>query len=230
MPPKASRKTVEKEKKKIIEDKTFGLKNKNRSAKVQKFVQNVVQNVKCSSVAEKKRMAELQAKKDEKLEKRALEEQMNQLFNVVKGGRPAEEGDDSSAGEEGEEGDSDYGCAPEEYLWRPEDFEAVETGGIRLEDELEAERQKLQGRTDLTPVTEESFQAWKAKKRAEADDAERARITKAKASGTGLRGWDLWQHDQALFVDDADAEELYERDEDLAPLDEDEEHADPMNM
>jgi hypothetical protein len=46
MPPKANRKTVEKEKNKIIEDKTFGLKNKNKSKKVQQYVQRVAEQVK----------------------------------------------------------------------------------------------------------------------------------------------------------------------------------------
>lgn len=45
MPPKASKKTQEKAKQKTIEDKTFGLKNKNKSTKVQKYVQNVTKTV-----------------------------------------------------------------------------------------------------------------------------------------------------------------------------------------
>ena len=47
MPPKGapSKKTELKEKKKIVEDKTFGLKNKNKSAKVNKFVQQVEKTV-----------------------------------------------------------------------------------------------------------------------------------------------------------------------------------------
>jgi hypothetical protein len=43
MPPKKgeSKKTLQKEKAKILEDKTFGLKNKNKSSKVQKFIKSV---------------------------------------------------------------------------------------------------------------------------------------------------------------------------------------------
>jgi hypothetical protein len=43
MPPKASKKAVQKAKEKAVEDKTFGLKNKNRSAKVNRYVQQVKQ-------------------------------------------------------------------------------------------------------------------------------------------------------------------------------------------
>jgi hypothetical protein len=50
MPPKAksgaSKKTVDKVKNKIVEDKTFGLKNKNKSKTVQKYIQGVTKNVK----------------------------------------------------------------------------------------------------------------------------------------------------------------------------------------
>lgn len=46
MPPKtASKKSVEKEKQKIIEDKTFGLKNKNKSKKVEKYIKSVQSQV-----------------------------------------------------------------------------------------------------------------------------------------------------------------------------------------
>ena len=49
MPPKnkdgPSTKTVQKEKKKVVEDLTFGLKNKNKSAKVQQYVKQVTHQV-----------------------------------------------------------------------------------------------------------------------------------------------------------------------------------------
>lgn len=44
MPPKQSKADVAK-KQKIVEDKTFGLKNKNKSKNVQKYVQSLQQNV-----------------------------------------------------------------------------------------------------------------------------------------------------------------------------------------
>lgn len=45
MPPKVSKKTEQKAKAKVIEDKTFGLKNKNKSKAVQKYIQAVTANV-----------------------------------------------------------------------------------------------------------------------------------------------------------------------------------------
>lgn len=44
MPPKASKADLAK-KQKVVEDKTFGLKNKNKSKNVQKYVQNLKQSV-----------------------------------------------------------------------------------------------------------------------------------------------------------------------------------------
>lgn len=204
----SSKKAQDKVKAKIIEDKTFGLKNKNRSAKVQAFVQSVSKSVKQGNPDQRKKEAENEQKRKEKEAKRAFEEEMSKLFKSTDQGKKtaAEEAAEAA------EGDEDLGCNPDDYLFRPEDFDDVEQDNTRLEEKLEAEREALKGRTDLTPVTEETFQAWKAQKRKEAADKEAARVKKAKDSGN-LRGWDLWQHDKDLFVDDEEADEFYEREE-----------------
>lgn len=201
MPPKASKKAVEKAKAKVIEDKTFGLKNKNRSSKVQAYVQSVTTSVKQGNPNERKAMAEYDERKRAKEEKKAFEAELARLFNAVPQPKVEKK-------EEEEEVDKNLGVNPEDYLWTADDFDAVEEDDTRLEERLEAEREALKGRTDLTPVTEETFQAWKAKKRQEAAEKEKARVKNAKEKG-GLRGWDLWQHDQALFVDDEEADDEY---------------------
>lgn len=201
MPPKVSKKVADKAKAKVIEDKTFGLKNKNRSTKVQAYVQSVTTSVKQGNPNERKAMAEYDERKRAKEEKKAFEAELARLFNAV----PQPKSDKK---EEDEEVDKNLGVNPEDYLWTADDFDAVEEDDSRLEERLEAEREALKGRTDLTPVTEETFQAWKAKKRQEALEKETARVKNAKEKG-GLRGWDLWQHDQALFVDDDEADDEY---------------------
>lgn len=53
MPPKdsgASNKTLNKKKEKVVEDLTFGLKNKNKSKVVQKYVKEVTDKVMFSNV------------------------------------------------------------------------------------------------------------------------------------------------------------------------------------
>ncbi|RNF09964.1 hypothetical protein TraAM80_01803 [Trypanosoma rangeli] len=206
------KKAEQKKKEKILEDKTFGLKNKNRSSKVQSYIQSVSKSVNQGNPNERKRTDELDAKRKAREEKRAFEAEMAKLFKDVGGpGKPVthgplEEGD-------AEDADRNLGCAPEDYLFRPEDFEEVQHDERRLEEKLEAEREALKDRTDLTPVTEESFQAWKAAKRVQAAELEAVRVRKAKAGEGKLRGWDLWQMDKELFVDDDDADEEYEREE-----------------
>ncbi|KAI8775940.1 zinc finger CCCH domain-containing protein 15 isoform X1 [Biomphalaria glabrata] len=88
MPPKKkpnepSKKTEVKKKEKIIEDKTFGLKNK-KGAKQQKFIKNVTQQVvhgnQKSSRLEAQQLADKAAKKDEK---KKLQEEINALFKPV---------------------------------------------------------------------------------------------------------------------------------------------------
>ncbi|KAJ2491123.1 Translation machinery-associated protein 46 [Coemansia sp. RSA 2050] len=83
MPPK-SKKTESKEKKKTIEDKTFGLKNKNKSAKVGKYVQQVEQQV-MAATSRKARKAEDEklATAARKLEDKKKQEEVAQLFKPV---------------------------------------------------------------------------------------------------------------------------------------------------
>jgi len=76
MPPKpaASKKTVEKDKKKKIEDKTFGLKNKNKSKKVANFVKTVEQQVANSAMQNKNNAKAAQAKKEKEAAEAAKKE------------------------------------------------------------------------------------------------------------------------------------------------------------
>lgn len=79
MPPKKkggnqpSKKSVEKAKDKIVQDKTFGLKNKNKSAKVQKYVQTVNTQVKGNKKGPDRSYEEKKKKEQEK-EKQMLEQ------------------------------------------------------------------------------------------------------------------------------------------------------------
>ncbi|XP_047459622.1 zinc finger CCCH domain-containing protein 15 [Mugil cephalus] len=85
MPPKkpapaaGSKKTQEKKKEKIIEDKTFGLKNK-KGAKQQKFIKNVTQQVKYGQ--QSARQTELD-KTGKKIDKKKELEELNELFKPV---------------------------------------------------------------------------------------------------------------------------------------------------
>ncbi|XVE61768.1 hypothetical protein DITRI_Ditri06bG0066300 [Diplodiscus trichospermus] len=77
MPPKQASKAEISKKQKIVEDKTFGLKNKNKSKNVQKYVQNLKQSVQPkpdpSKVAQKKK----------KEEDKAKEKELNDLFKIA---------------------------------------------------------------------------------------------------------------------------------------------------
>lgn len=85
MPPKKSKnepskKTEQKKKEKVIEDKTFGLKNK-KGAKQQKYIQQVQHQVKFGNQSVKK--VELQKTEKSKDDKKKEIEQLNQLFRPV---------------------------------------------------------------------------------------------------------------------------------------------------
>jgi len=85
MPPKKpapaapNKKTQEKKKEKIIEDKTFGLKNK-KGAKQQKFIKNVSQQVKSGG---QPRAAGLEPLTNKKADKKKELDELNELFKPV---------------------------------------------------------------------------------------------------------------------------------------------------
>ncbi|KAJ3414346.1 hypothetical protein HDV05_006714 [Chytridiales sp. JEL 0842] len=85
MPPKVSKKNEAKAKAKVVEDKTFGLKNKNKSAKVNKYVQQVQSQVNASGNPKLKKEAE--DRKAAQAAKKAAEEakkaELAELFKPV---------------------------------------------------------------------------------------------------------------------------------------------------
>ncbi|CAN6471014.1 unnamed protein product [Victoria cruziana] len=77
MPPKQQSKAELAKKQKIVEDKTFGLKNKNKSKNVQKYVQSLQQ-----AVQPKPDPSKVAAKK-KKEEEKAREKELNDLFKIA---------------------------------------------------------------------------------------------------------------------------------------------------
>ncbi|CAI0472456.1 unnamed protein product [Linum tenue] len=77
MPPKQASKADLAKKQKIVEDKTFGLKNKNKSKNVQKYVQSLKQ-----SVQPKVDPSKLASKK-KKEEEKAKEKELSELFKIA---------------------------------------------------------------------------------------------------------------------------------------------------
>ena len=76
-PSKESKKTIEKKKEKIVEDKTFGLKNK-KGAKTQKFIQQVQKQVKGNALSKNE-----PPKPNKKEEKKKELEELNAIFRPV---------------------------------------------------------------------------------------------------------------------------------------------------
>lgn len=61
-----SKKTEAKKKEKVVEDKTFGLKNKNKSTKVQAYIKNVHNNVFNEKGGESKKIEDQNKQREEK--------------------------------------------------------------------------------------------------------------------------------------------------------------------
>lgn len=237
MPPKAkkkadaaSKKALEKKKKQVIEDKTFGLKNKNKSKKVQQHIHSVKKNVmNADSRSRREDEAKKKAKAANKARKKAEKAEQDALFGEALMFGKKKKALDSKAGKveaKGRDHDDDdkkggtsramkmmYQMDAKEMADRlKEDPNYVPT----LEDEIEAQRQAMVAKLKAsgkkgTPVTPETFAAWQERKRKKhADEAKKLveAELKKKKGGKGLSvlsGKDLFEYKKELFRDDDEA-------------------------
>lgn len=206
MPPKKQqqgKKAAAKKQNQLIEDKTFGLKNKNKSKNVQKYITTVEKSVKCTEAqrtadaAKNKKVAAKEAKK-------AQEAELAALFNeALTAG--AKKGGVAGKGKE-------EAVAVETKVKVVQETIFIEEGDKTLEDVIEEQRAKLheQGKKG-TPVNEETLAKWKADRKAKKLLEERRKVEaemRKKSKGKGLSvlsGRALFDYDATLFADDADA-------------------------
>ena len=212
--PDASKKSTQKKKQQIIEDKTFGLKNKNKSKKVQQQIRAVERNVMNSGDSRLRRQEEARqkAKADAKARKKAQKEEQDALFGAAllavqkkttkhanqKDGKVEAKGRDADDNDANNNKKSTSRAmkmmfqmdAQEMEERLKEDPNYVPT----LEDKVEAERQqKVQElqRTGKkgTPVTPETFAAWKERKQKKKLEESKKKVEaefKKKKGGKGL--------------------------------------------
>lgn len=268
-----SKKTENKMKAKIVEDKTFGLKNKNKSTKVQNYVKSVTHQVMAGNskgglaAQESKSFQEKKDKKKKDEASALLASLFKNAQNLANNKAPvASENQPINMYADPRQGTVDMpetiitckffldAVEDEKYGWRwecpngskcqyrhmlPEGYvlltkkqrdaekqrqkDNVETRSI--EEIIEEERAALKY-DDLTPVTKESFFAWKArkaeKKQKELEEkmkAEEAKATKNKG-GKGkqsvMNGRALFTYNPDMFKDDENAVEeiVFEEDGD----------------
>ena len=223
MPPKASKKEVAKAQKQVIEDKTFGLKNKNKSKVVQNFVQQVTQNAKRAGLSKDeavRKEKEKEERTNRKAEKEARDAELRMLFApAVK--KKEKEAAAAKKDEAPKEEETEMISAQDAYneAKRNEDLakaEAVlgEQKDDDIYDAIERERAELRKRGNLTPVTYDNFVAWKARKaeeRKQKDIAEAKKMLAAAKQIKGKSGKDLFNQLAAanadLFLDDDEADD-----------------------
>ncbi|XP_051226970.1 zinc finger CCCH domain-containing protein 11 isoform X1 [Lolium perenne] len=82
-----------------------------------------------------------------------------------------------------------------------------ESQKVAIEDEIEDQRKKVQ---TTTPMTTELFMEWKRRK-AEEKEAGLAALRADRAKNDRMSGRELFMADASVFIDDAEAYEVYER-------------------
>jgi len=246
MPPKKkkqdNKKQDQKKKEKMLEDKTFGLKNKNKSAKVQKYVAQTKSSI-MGGISHRERVEKEQKKQEKMANKQArkqAEKERNALFNdallaVNKKKTTKLKGESSAVGRDASAAANDKKNTSramkmmfqmdakemEEKL--REDPNYVPT----LEDEVEAKRQELFERLKKTgkkgtPVTPETLKAWQEKKRKRKAEAAKKLVeaeSRKRKGGKGLSvlsGRELYEYNSKLFKDKEEDEKRV-LDEDKIP-------------
>jgi len=213
----------------VIEDRTFGLKNKNKSAKVQTFIKQVEVGIKNSNGGIEAKKAKSQ-KESAKIAKQMADEELRILLNEGVsnqfGKKKTKAKEDAQAmglteaiidldllsdSEDEEETAEQIDQTP--ATQNVTDFVEVEAIEVfkekTLEDMIEEQRARLaaQGKVG-TPVTAETFAIWRAgklaKRQAEAE-ARMKELSKKKGSQKGLSalsGKELFNYNSSLFIDD----------------------------
>jgi len=232
MPPKkkdkgASKKNEQKKKTKSIEDKTFGLKNKNKSKKVQAHITSVTKSVLNSGDPRQKKLDEARKRQkiNAKARKKAMEEERNALFGEAilavqkKSTTKTKGGISESKGRDHDDKKEKGGQSKAMKMMFQMDAQEMEEmltsdpNYVRtIEDEVELQRQKKL--TELkekgikgTPITAETFKIWLDKKRKAKQDKARKLVEtelKKKKGGKGLSvlsGRDLFEYKRDLFKD-----------------------------
>eukprot|EP01035_Chromulina_nebulosa_P020880 gene20880-27067_t len=235
MPPKSQEKTnkkaIREKANQVIDDASFGLKNKNKSKKVQQFITRVEKSVKGSSGITDAAKAK-EALKEAKLAKQLQEEELRALLNegisnqygkkksqsqntaALLGISEASEEvtkllEEFSSDSEDDDDTQKKNKGPETY-YIDDDPVSVEVFREKtIEDIIEEQRLKLSSEGKKgTPVTAETFAIWRAsklaKRQAEAEARVKAEQSKKKG-GKGLSvlsGKELFNYNSSLFIDD----------------------------
>lgn len=249
MPPKKkkggdaqSKKALQKKKEKLIEDKTFGMKNKNKSKKVQQHIASITKSINDCGGNPKMRKMEEQRRKvkaEQKARKKAMEDERNALFgeallavkkktSVKTKGTNDAKGRDHDADEKSKKPGQSRAMKMMFQMDAKEMEEALtaDPNYVRtLEDEVELQRQKklaeLKGKG--TKVTPETFKAWQERKRKKKADAAKKLVEaefKKKKGGKGLSvlsGRALYEYKRDLFKDDEDAQNEGNKDKSGVP-------------
>mmetsp|Transcript_22082 Transcript_22082/g.71081 ORF Transcript_22082/g.71081 Transcript_22082/m.71081 type:complete len:255 (-) Transcript_22082:960-1724(-) len=176
----ATAKSKEKAKKKVVEDRTFGLKNKGKSKKVQQYVTQVEKSL-LGAGPERSKKAEKKAKREEELA-------MAALFKEAK---------KKNAGQQQQRREED-------------EVQEVKEEDLPLEERIERQRARLPpGGTKVTEEVFIAWLKRRARRRKRERDRLRkdgkAPESDAKSSMTGK---ELFTKNSDLFVDDADAADV----------------------
>jgi hypothetical protein len=230
-----SKKNEQKKKNRMVEDKTFGLKNKNKSKKVQAYVQATSNSIMNGGDPKKRKEDELRKRNHaaKKAMKKAKEEERNALFGeallaVKKKTTTKTKAGTTALGRDHNDTKEKSGTSRAMKMMFQMDATEMDQAlkadpnYVRtIEDDIELERQKKLNELKEkgikgTPITHETFKAWLERKRKKKEEAARKLVDaelKKKKGGKGLSvlsGRELFTFKKDLFKDDENAGDNFE--------------------
>jgi len=218
----ASKKATQKKKAQIVEDKTFGLKNKKKSKVVQSQIRSIEKGVMNSGSLQERKLNEKRKmeKSAQKARKKAEKNERDTLFGeallaVSKKTTTRTKGIVEAKGRDGDDEKQKSGTSRAMKMMFQMDAKEMDQKLMEdpnyvrtIEDEIEAQRQSMMEKCKKrTPITESSFNAWLEAKRKRKMDAVKKLLNielRKKKGGKGLSvlsGRELYNYNKKLFVD-----------------------------
>jgi hypothetical protein len=219
---KATKAEKAKKREQSLKDKTFGLKNKGKSKKVQNQVAQMTRSMGNDPSAGGRSEAQNRAKKAQKEAEEAAKRDMELMFKSVK----KKETNQQVRKVEVEEVKKVVKVAPEVRIKQLLEGKLPDIAGRTLEDRIEEARTLVEKKTKMT---EEVFFSWLARKEKEKRDMQK-KEKEQRWKSNKYTGKEIWLKFKVKAVDDDDAVDAAAYDHDSnPPSDNEEEEAEDLS-
>jgi len=218
---KASQKEKAKKREQNLKDKTFGLKNKNKSSKVQQRINNMNASMNSNPQANKS-LAAQKARKAQKAAEEEAKREMELLFKSVKK-KPNQQQQQQQQVKVEEK--KKINVKPEVRIQQLLEGKLPDIAGRSLEDRIEEARTLVEKKTKMTA---EIFTDWLNKKQKVLKEQQK-KAKDARWKANRYTGKEIWMKFNVKTQDEEDAVDMYEKSSNPPSDEEDEDEGNNNN-